>query len=101
MRRNFKFGAFSRRYRPLLEISGKGGEYRMPINQKHKKIKMKRSLFFQCKCCGKLARSLLKESCACCHELNVLIEAYGKKLEAKGLLPSLEDDDLKAYYPRT
>ena len=72
----------------------------MPVNQKRKKVKAKRKLFFECECCGKLAKSLLKGYCAHCHELNAKIEAYAEWLEARGLLPSLETDP-KAYYPRS
>ena len=79
----------------------KGGEYRMSANQKRKTVKVKRKLFLQCKCCRELTRTLLKGYCADCHEFNALMDAYGAELETKGLLPSLEDDDLKAYYPRT
>ena len=100
MSRKFKFGPFSRRYTPHIEISRKGGEYRMQVNQKRKKVKVKRKLFFECQCCGKLVGVLLDGHCAYCHELNAKIEAYAEWLEARGLLPSLEDDP-KAYYPRS
>ena len=94
-----KSGVFKRIYSPLTEIKVKGGCISMPVNQKKQRTKLNHERYFRCKDCGKPEKTLTKGYCKSCYEVNTLMDAYGRRLEARGILPSLETNP-KAYYPK-